>query len=301
MNVVFKISLLNWILDTCDFDLCLACETWKVELQDCIATPSGRNIFLAGGDERKGVGIAVSNRLMQQILMSPSMRVPAGFACYNLSSAMPNFHSCHVIFQHLGMKMVELKIMYDLLQLVVGSARNTGSKMVFAGDFNGCIGSLRIGKDTAGVGEWRLGPRNTRGDAMVLWCWRMVSTCPAGKHHDTGRRSHGHARVWWMVPDCNSIILWPMGTQRCNKCGTIIFFQLVWIIVAYIASYFLNIATLFLRLTSCALHGPPLGRQDQSQSQKNQWCGAPPKHRRINLVNCSWEVAWNLWFKQTRV
>ena len=29
---------------------------------------------------------------------------------------------------------------------------------------------------------------------------------------------------------------------------------------------FVNIATVFLRLTSCALNGPPLGRQDQSQS-----------------------------------
>ena len=45
---------------------CFCCETWRVELQDCIATASGCRIFLAGGDERKGVGIAVSNRLMQQ-------------------------------------------------------------------------------------------------------------------------------------------------------------------------------------------------------------------------------------------
>ena len=55
-------------LDTCDFDLCLVCETWRVELQDCIVTPLGCNIFLPGGDDRKGVGIAVSNRLMQQII-----------------------------------------------------------------------------------------------------------------------------------------------------------------------------------------------------------------------------------------
>ena len=45
-------------LDICDFDVCLCCETWRVELQDCIVTPSGCHIFLAGGDERKGVGIS---------------------------------------------------------------------------------------------------------------------------------------------------------------------------------------------------------------------------------------------------
>ena len=36
-------------LDTCDFDLCLAFETWMVELQDCIATASGCHIFLLAG------------------------------------------------------------------------------------------------------------------------------------------------------------------------------------------------------------------------------------------------------------
>ena len=32
--------------------------------------------------------------------------------------------------------------------------------------------------------------------------------------------------------------------------------------------YLVNIATLFLRLTSCALNGPPLSRQEQSQKKK---------------------------------
>ena len=59
--------------------------------------------------------------------------------------------------------------MYDFLKLVVASARNTGSKIVVAGNFNACIGSLHVGENAAGVGEWGLGPRNTRGDAMVSW------------------------------------------------------------------------------------------------------------------------------------
>ena len=63
----------------------------------------------------------------------------------------------------------EIEVMHELLQLIVASARNTGSKIVVAGDFNACIGGLRIDEDAAGVGKWGLGPRNTRGDAMVSW------------------------------------------------------------------------------------------------------------------------------------
>ena len=65
--------------------------------------------------------------------------------------------------------------------------RNAGSKNVVVGDFNACIGGLRIDEDAAGVGEWGLGPRNTRGDAMVSWvlangfnvCSRQTSLHPA--------------------------------------------------------------------------------------------------------------------------
>ena len=64
---------------------------------------------------------------------------------------------------------VEVEIMHDLLHLVVEGARKTGSKIVVAGNFNACIGSLRVGEDTAGGGKWGLGPRNTGVDAIVSW------------------------------------------------------------------------------------------------------------------------------------
>ena len=47
-----------------------------------------------------------------------------------------------------------IEIIHDLLQLVVETVRNTGSKIVVAGDFNACIGSVSVDEDTAGVGEW---------------------------------------------------------------------------------------------------------------------------------------------------
>ena len=156
-------------LDTCDFDLCLACETWRVELQDCIVTPSGCNIFLAGGDDRKGVGIAASNRLMLQ-MSDVTFHAYSSRICmlqFFIGNAKSSFISCY--FPTSWDEDGEIEIMYDLLQLVVANARNTGSKIVVARDFNACIGSLRVDEDTAGVGEWGLGPRNTRGDAMVSW------------------------------------------------------------------------------------------------------------------------------------
>ena len=42
------------------------------------------------------------------------------------------------------------------------------------------------------------------------------------------------------------------------------------------SAYFLNIATLFLRLTSCALNEPPLGKQDPSQKNKTICCKKSP-------------------------
>ena len=63
----------------------------------------------------------------------------------------------------------------------------------------------------------------------------MVSTCAADKRHYTPHMNHGHARGRWMVLEFNSITFWPMGTLLCSKCGMIILFQLVLIIVVYIA------------------------------------------------------------------
>jgi len=51
----------------------------------------------------------------------------------------------------------EIEVMHDLLQLIVKSARNSGSKIVVGGDFNASIGGLRIDEDAAGFGKWGQG------------------------------------------------------------------------------------------------------------------------------------------------
>ena len=160
-------------LDICDFDICLFCETWRVERQDCIVTPSGCRIFLAGGDEWKRVGIAVSNRPMQQI-SEVTFHAYSSRICslqFAVGNSKFSFISCY--FPTSWDDDGEIEVMYELLQLIVTNARNAGSKNVVAGDF---IGGLRIDEDAAGVGEWRLGPRNTRGDAGFKWFQRVQPT-----------------------------------------------------------------------------------------------------------------------------
>ena len=140
-------------LDICDFDVCLCCETWRVELQDCIVTPSGCHIFLAGGDERKGVGIAVSKRLMRQ-MSEVTFHAYSSRICllqFSVGNSKFSFISCY--FPTSWDDDGEIEVMYDLLQLIVESARSTGSKIVVGGDFNACIGGLRVDEDAAGVGE----------------------------------------------------------------------------------------------------------------------------------------------------
>ena len=119
-------------LDICDFDICLFCETWRVERQDCIVTRSGCRIFLAGGDERKGVGIAVSNRLMQQI-SEVTFHAYSSRICllqFAVGNSKFSFISCY--FPTSWDDDGEIEVMYELLQLIVASARNAGSKIVVA-------------------------------------------------------------------------------------------------------------------------------------------------------------------------
>ena len=242
-------------LDTCDFDVCLFCETWRVELQDCIVTPAGCRMFLAGGDERKGVGIAVSNRLMQQ-MSDVNFHAYSSRICllqFAVGNSKFSFTSCY--FPTSWDDDGEIEVMYDLLQLIVESAQNTGSKIVVGGDFNACIGGLRIDEDAAGVGEWGSGPRNTRGDAMVSWvlgngfnvCSRQTSLHPAHESW-TCQRSMDGARVQldYIVADGHVTV------------------QQVW------HDYIVPIG-LDHRCVHCIL----------------QWSGtrAPPKHRGINLKN----------------
>ena len=149
----------------------------------------------------------------------------------------------------------EIEVLYDLLQLIVASARSTGSKIVVGGDFIACIGGLRIDEDAAGLGEWGSGPRNTRGDAMVSWVLgngfnvrsRQTSLHPAHESW-TCQRSMDGARI----------------QLDCNLADGHVTVQQVW------HDYIVPIG-LDHRCAHCIL----------------QWCGTrpPPEHRGIHLKN----------------
>ena len=57
-------------LDQCSFDIFLFSETWRVETEEVFVTPAGHKLFFSGGggeSGHQGVGVAIHNRLLQQI------------------------------------------------------------------------------------------------------------------------------------------------------------------------------------------------------------------------------------------
>ena len=175
-----------------------------------LQTPSGCSIFLAGGDEWKGVGIAVSHRLMQQT-SDATFHAYSGRICvlqFVIANAKFSFISYYFLtsWDENG----KIEIMYGLLQFVVGSARNTGSEIVVAGDFNmHALVACVLAKIPL---AWENRGSSHEIPVVMLWflgCWQMVSTCAADKLYYTPRVIHGHARGWCMV----------VGAGAENVCG----------------------------------------------------------------------------------
>ena len=196
-------------LDTCDFDILLASETWRDKREEVILSAAGHKVFLSGGSCcRNGVGIGVSRKLLDQISGLTFFAISDRICCLHFMKSQYNFRifSCYMPTSWEPDDAAEH--VYDLLGILLLNCDHAGAIPIIGGDFNAVIGNPLPGDDMDLLGTCGFGPRNERGWMLVRWVLEhgffFLSKLVWIEMFDT--RTVGLANVPWMECGCKWII-----------------------------------------------------------------------------------------------
>lgn len=150
-----------------DFDILFLTETWRTLADEILDPPGGHRLYLAGGGNHCGVGIAVGQHLLKQLEHVTFHAFSPRVCClrFRLRTRWFQLIACYLPTSWDSTESV--MEVYDLLTLLVSN--NDCNKKFFnilGGDFNASIGERRAG-DSVCLGHWGLGYRNVRSEMLA--------------------------------------------------------------------------------------------------------------------------------------